>query len=191
MGFEVSKAHAWLSLSASLSLFVCLSVHLSACFCLSPSPPPFLSPFLPVSLSPSLLLSCGFDVSSQLHCQHHAGQPACHHAPTMIVMDSPSETVSEPPVKCFLLQVALVIVSLHSNSTVNKTLSYACHSVINASTTKDRLLREMHHNSLMYTCMQDSHKTQLGFQKQASKQATAIRCVNLKTEPNETQLSSP
>ncbi|EGW10291.1 hypothetical protein I79_010645 [Cricetulus griseus] len=39
----------------------------------------------------------------------------------MMVMDSSSETVSKPPIKCFLKQVTLVMVSLHSDRTVTKT----------------------------------------------------------------------
>lgn len=41
------------------------------------------------------------------------------HVPTM--MDSPSETVSRPPVKCPFLKVAFVMVSPYSNRTETKT----------------------------------------------------------------------
>ena len=42
--------------------------------------------------------------------------------PTMIIMNSPSETVSKPPTESFLLKLALVMVSRHSNRTVTKTV---------------------------------------------------------------------
>jgi hypothetical protein len=40
---------------------------------------------------------------------------------TMLVMNSPSETVRKHPAKCILLYVALVMISLHSNRMVSKT----------------------------------------------------------------------
>lgn len=42
--------------------------------------------------------------------------------PTMIIMNSPSETVSKRPTESFLLKLALVMVSRHSNRTVTKTV---------------------------------------------------------------------
>lgn len=48
--------------------------------------------------------------------------PACVKLQAMMIMVEPSETVSKSPVKCFLLYVALVMMSLHSNTKVTKTL---------------------------------------------------------------------
>jgi hypothetical protein len=43
--------------------------------------------------------------------------------PALMVTDSSSETVSKLSIECFLLQVALVMVSVHSNRTMTKTYS--------------------------------------------------------------------
>jgi hypothetical protein len=48
------------------------------------------------------LLSVDQDVSSQLLLQPHACLPAAV-LPSMMAMGSASETVSKPPIKCFLL----------------------------------------------------------------------------------------
>ena len=77
--------------------------------------------FVSVSVSVSLLQGRGrgSDVNSQLLLQHGASLPLAT-LPTVIT-DSPSETVSKPPVRCSLLYVALVMASLHSRRTVTGT----------------------------------------------------------------------
>lgn len=54
------------------------------------------------SLSLSLPQACGSDVSSQLLLRRHACLPPVL-SPTLLVMDSSTETVSKPQVKGFLL----------------------------------------------------------------------------------------
>ena len=44
--------------------------------------------------------------------------------PTIMVMDTPSETVNKPPIKSFLLLIALVMVSLHRNRAVTETVPH-------------------------------------------------------------------
>lgn len=73
VGFEVSKAHAKVSVSVCLS--VCLSV--------------------PISWP----TACESDMNSQLLLQHHAVAMLL----ATMVTESPSETVSKPLVKSFLL----------------------------------------------------------------------------------------
>jgi hypothetical protein len=67
-----------------------------------PIPNPLLLCFLPgdQSLSSQILFQC--------YASHHYNNEL-------------TETVSKPSIKCFLLQVALALVSLHSNKTVTKT----------------------------------------------------------------------
>ena len=71
--------------------------------------------------SVSLPPTWGSDISSQLLLLCHAYLLAALFL-AMVAMDPPSELVSKPPVKCFRLLVALVIVSLHSNKKVTKIL---------------------------------------------------------------------
>lgn len=54
-------------------------------------------------------------------------------------MDLTSETVNKPPVKCFLLQIALIMVAFHSNVKVTKKLSlkYLFYPQIHLSFGKD------------------------------------------------------
>ena len=63
-----------------------------------------------------LKLRCKFS----LLLQHHACLSAAV-LPAVVIMGSLPITVSKPPTTCFLLPVALVIVSLHSYRTVTKT----------------------------------------------------------------------
>lgn len=44
--------------------------------------------------------------------------------PAMMDMNSPSETIRKLPIKCFLLLVIVVMMSLHGNSIVTKTETY-------------------------------------------------------------------
>jgi hypothetical protein len=52
--------------------------------------------------------------------------PACYHASSIMIMDS--EEVSNLPIKCFILYIALVLASLPSNRTVSKT--HTSHPVL-------------------------------------------------------------
>jgi len=47
--------------------------------------------------------------------------PGCCHVPTMMIMDSTSELISQPQLNVVLLRVALVMMSVHSNETLTKT----------------------------------------------------------------------
>jgi hypothetical protein len=46
--------------------------------------------------------------------------PARHHASCMTIMNLSSETASQPQLGLFLIRVAMVMVSLHSNETLTK-----------------------------------------------------------------------
>lgn len=71
---------------------------------------------IPSPVSSNLfLLPVDQDMSSQLLLQCPACLPA--------LIDSPSDVVSKPPIKCFFLSLALVMISLHSNRGVTPTLS--------------------------------------------------------------------
>lgn len=97
MGFKVSKAH---SIPSNLSQPI--------------SPAPSLSPSLPLSSPPNsffsptpirLPLPCSSRVSSQLLFQCHACLSAAM-LRAMVITDSPSKTLSQRPIKHFLLLVA-------------------------------------------------------------------------------------
>lgn len=47
----------------------------------------------------------------------------CHYAPFYGATNQPSETLCKAPIKCLLLNVALDMVSLHTNRIVTKILS--------------------------------------------------------------------
>lgn len=61
------------------------------------------------------LLPMDQDVNAQLLLQHHAGMLS-----TMMIWTN-SKTVGKPSIKCFLLYVAMAMVSPHSNRAVTKT----------------------------------------------------------------------
>lgn len=65
----------------------------------------------------SLPLDCGSDVNSQLLPQCHNCLPAAM-LPVITVMESPSSTISKSPIKCSLLYAALVMVFLHTKSSI-------------------------------------------------------------------------
>lgn len=72
----------------------------------------------PVSLLfilPAYVSGCELSTTALVPCLL-----VCYHTLLHVVMDSPSEIISKPPRKCFLLWVALVIVSLHSNRIVTE-----------------------------------------------------------------------
>ena len=60
------------------------------------------------------------DDNSQRPLGHHAC-PLTALLSAVTVVDSPSETISEPPTKRFLLEVTLIMVSLYSSRTTTKT----------------------------------------------------------------------
>lgn len=101
VGFEVSKAHARPSSLSSSS--------------------PYPSLFPPPSPS-SLFLphACRTDIGFQLLLHLYAVLPAAVTLPAMMVTDS-SETIGKCPVKFFLVCIALIMVSLHSNRKATKT----------------------------------------------------------------------
>jgi hypothetical protein len=47
--------------------------------------------------------------------------PGCCHAPTLMIMDGTSESVSQPQLNVVLMRVALVMVSVQSSKSLTKT----------------------------------------------------------------------
>jgi hypothetical protein len=72
-----------------------------------------------LATSQPLLCASGSDINSQLLLR--AGLPD-NMLPVMMVKDSPSETSSKFPIKCFLLQITFLRMSLWSNGEKTKTL---------------------------------------------------------------------
>lgn len=65
--------------------------------------------------------ACGSEVSSQLLFQCLACYLPAIMFPTMMVMRSLSQTVSNPSIKCFLMSVSLVMMFLNRNKLLSKT----------------------------------------------------------------------
>lgn len=85
-----------------------------------PAPPPLL--FLPLTLSAP---AGGLTVSS------HLVLPLLPlPCPTVVARHSPSETISKPPSRWFLLWVGWSMVSLHDNRSTTETLNYQLTSLV-------------------------------------------------------------
>lgn len=94
-----------------------LSVSISIshlCFSVSPSP------HFSLSISLSLPMTWRWDNSFQLLSQHYACLPAAI-LTAMMIMKQLFDIIRKPPIKCFLLQVAFIMV-FHYSRTVTKTL---------------------------------------------------------------------
>ena len=48
--------------------------------------------------------------------------PRCCYAPTLMIMDRTSDPISQPQLNVVLIRVAMVMVSVHNNKTLTKTI---------------------------------------------------------------------